>query len=93
MLGSLAKGSLRGAFRTRFTSPIHRRRTVLVRSDGMVTDDEGRGSNVGKFCTIDGAGKIVAEQSLAEKEASFLEVLALRTVLLPFAVPRDVLLR
>lgn len=39
------------------------------------TSEEGTGTNVGAFCSIDGSGKRLADQSLAEKEASFLEAL------------------
>lgn len=38
------------------------------------TSEEGKGTNVGDFCSIDSTGKKLADQSLAEKEAAFLEV-------------------
>jgi hypothetical protein len=38
-------------------------------------EDEGRGTNVGVFCSIDGTGKRLKDmRSLAEKESDFLEV-------------------
>ena len=41
-------------------------------ASGYETD--GRGGNVGEFCTIDASGKRVPKKSLMEKENDFLEV-------------------
>jgi hypothetical protein len=38
-------------------------------------DFENRGTNLGDFCSIDAAGKMSQEKSLAEREAEFIEVL------------------
>jgi hypothetical protein len=37
-------------------------------------EEEGRGTNVGDFCSIDASGKKTPEKSLMEKESDFLEV-------------------
>jgi hypothetical protein len=47
-----------------------RRRHVAARSE----KDDGRGSNVGEFCSLDAAGKQSQTKSLMEKETEFLEV-------------------